>query len=358
MTAPSGQWILALTGLGAESRLVTRLTRHGQAIRRVTDVVELMAVAQPAISTRVLVSARFPQMTREVAFRLSAGGMSVWGVIDAGDDPGERTLRDWGIPVVTADADLQALPVDGLPPTHSHPRGHLVAVTGPAGAPGRSTVAVNLAAQCGGETILVDADPIAPAVGFLLGLTPDAPGVRGAAREAGSGRLDEPRLRAASHAVHGLLVLPGTTDTVPSGGADRLVDLCSRAAPVTVVDCGGPSPGAVATAALQRADCIVDVALSTPLGIRRWVEHLPDLDLGARAPVVVWNQLRRGRGASLGALTDLTRDVVPGARIAGLPWDPRAEAARGPLPSGRLRRAVASLAHGVYPQELSESRSP
>lgn len=348
MSRESGQWVLALTGLAAESAVVTQLTGRRQPIRRVTDIVELMAVAQPAISERVLVAPRFPQMSREIAFRLAADGMPVWGLLDPGDDPGERTLRDWGIPVVAATADLRDLPVEGRPPApRSRSRGVVVAVSGPAGAPGRSTVALNLAARWGSEALLVDADSKAPSLGFMLGLPSDAPGVRGASREAGSGRLDETQLWAAGHSVHGLTVLPGAVGSLPDGGADRLIDLCSRAARVTVVDCGGPQPGTLGRAALDRADCVIDVALPTSLGIRRWIEHLTDTDI-RRGLLIVWNQLDRGRdAASLRALADLTHDAVPGAVIAGLPWDRRIDAAAGPLRTGRLHRAITSLADGV-----------
>ena len=84
--------MLALTGLAGESALVTQLAGQRVPIRRVTDVVELLALAQPGLTEGLLVSARFPQMTRDVAFRISRRGMPVWGLADPGDDVAERTL--------------------------------------------------------------------------------------------------------------------------------------------------------------------------------------------------------------------------------------------------------------------------
>ena len=200
----SGHWVLALTGLAAEPAVVTHLGVGGPALRRVTDVVELLAVAQPAVADGLLVSARFPQMSRDVAFRLARSGIPVWGLVDPGDDVGERMIRDWGITAVTvrAGADVDALLADARPPQSRDAAGGLmVAVTGPAGAPGRSTVALNLAAEWAPRVLLVDGDSAAPSLGFQLGLPAGAPGTHGAGREAALGRLTEPVLRNACHQV-------------------------------------------------------------------------------------------------------------------------------------------------------------
>ena len=351
MTRDVRQWVLALTGLAAEPDVVRQLAGCQQDVRRVTDVVELLAVAQSAISDRVLVSARFPHMNREVAFRLAAQGVSVWGLIDPGDDSGERLVRDWGITtvVMTAGLDLRELPLVGrTPPPRPDPHGVVVAVTGPAGAPGRSTVALNLAAEWGSAALVVDADGVAPALGFMLGLPATAPGVRGACREAAVGRLDSRLLRAAAHLEHGVTLLPGTRGAQPTGGADALLDLCARTWPVTVVDCGGPDLGELGSAAVARAACLVEVALPNALGIRRWVEHLPEVTSGSEL-LVVWNQVQRGRdAASMSDLIGVVADAAPKARTAGLPWDPRVPGIVGPLrnldPRGRLRRGIVALA--------------
>src|SRR5699024_11795478 len=63
--------------------------------------------------------------------------------------------------------------------------GRMIAVWGPTGAPGRSTVAVNLAAEAaasGRETVLVDADAYGPAERRILGVLDEAPGLVAAAR--------------------------------------------------------------------------------------------------------------------------------------------------------------------------------
>src|SRR5690606_21209567 len=126
--------------------------------------------------------------------RLGALGVAVLGVHPPGDDDGARTLRRWGVEVVLpADADeetvgeaLSRLATAGAPaptappppPAGTRPGGHaagdepdaeepdrergsVVVVWGPPGSPGRTTVAVNLAAELAGPSrraCLVDAD--------------------------------------------------------------------------------------------------------------------------------------------------------------------------------------------------------
>jgi Mrp family chromosome partitioning ATPase len=112
----------------------------------------------------------------------------VVGVAAAGDEAGERRLRQLGLLHVAVDGDppdvlvdraraaLAAEPAaDEEPPAPSQVptrpdaggRRILAAVWGPKGAPGRTTVAVNLAfeaAAAGGEVLLVDADTYGGAV--------------------------------------------------------------------------------------------------------------------------------------------------------------------------------------------------
>ena len=72
-------------------------------------------------------------------------------------------------------------------------RGSVVAVWGPTGAPGRTTVAVTLAdelARLGSAALLVDADVYGGTVAAVLGLLDESPGLAAACRQAGGERLD------------------------------------------------------------------------------------------------------------------------------------------------------------------------
>lgn len=92
---------------------------------------------------------------------------------------------------------LSAAPAPGTP----H---RVITVRGPHGAPGRSTVAVQLAvelARAGRGTALVDADTVAPSLALLLGLSDDAPGIAAACRRAELGGLDHAELTRLANTV-------------------------------------------------------------------------------------------------------------------------------------------------------------
>src|SRR4029450_11154857 len=75
--------------------------------------------------------------------------------------------------------------------------GRMVAVWGPTGAPGRTTVAATLAGQLavvGHEALLVDADTYGASVAQALGMLDESAGIAAAARAANQGALDVRRL--------------------------------------------------------------------------------------------------------------------------------------------------------------------
>ena len=91
-------------------------------------------------------------------------------------------------------ADALAAPPQPKPAEPSAPRHpRVVAVWGPAGAPGRTTVAIELAvelARGGRRAALVDADTHAPSIALQLGLADEGPGFAAACRTAQLGGLD------------------------------------------------------------------------------------------------------------------------------------------------------------------------
>jgi Flp pilus assembly CpaE family ATPase len=197
----------------------------------------------------------------------------------------------------------------------------LAAVWGPKGAPGRTTVAVNLAfeaAAAGGEVLLVDADTYGGAVAQTLGFLDDAPGLAWAARLAGRGELDVLRLRQSVRraAPAGPRVLPGLpraelwTEVRP-GTWEALLELFRVAFPVTVVDAGfcleedeellydqvRVRRNATTRLAVERADLVVAVARADPVGLQAFIrgyQELRDLGVPASRVRVVVNQLRPG----------------------------------------------------------------
>jgi MinD-like ATPase involved in chromosome partitioning or flagellar assembly len=204
---------------------------------------------------------------------------------------------------------------------HEERRGELVAVWGPKGAPGRTTVAVNLAFEAlpyVGETLLVDADTYGGSISQMLGFLDDQPSLAWAARLAGRGELDGPRLLSATRRAGpaGPRVLPGLpradlwTEVRPSTWRS-LLDLMTVSFQLTVIDLGFCLEeeeelvhdhvrfrrNAVSRIAMQRADHVIAVARGDPVGLHDFIRGYQQLrDLGvdpARVRVVV-NQLRPG----------------------------------------------------------------
>ncbi|WP_353112040.1 P-loop NTPase [Microbacterium sp.] len=214
---------------------------------------------------------------------------------------------------------------DERPPVAESPSpGHLsqiVAVWGPHGAPGRSTIAVQLAVEfsrLSGRTALLDADTTAPSIAMLLGLGEESPGLAAACRRAELGSLDEAELTRLAvtldHASGRIDVLAGVNRPArwPEIGRSRLratLEACRVWADSTVVDLSAsfeeeddgydlaaPSRHAATTAALGTADRIVAVASADPLGIARFLRGHAELRrvVGSTPITVVVNRLRPG----------------------------------------------------------------
>lgn len=80
----------------------------------------------------------------------------------------------------------------------------IVTVWGPTGAPGRTTVAINLAAELaerGHRVLLIDADTYGGTIAPLLGIVDEAAGFAAVCRLAGNGSLNEGELDRLSHCV-------------------------------------------------------------------------------------------------------------------------------------------------------------
>lgn len=209
---------------------------------------------------------------------------------------------------------------------HASPgAGRVIAVWGPAGAPGRTTLAVNLAAElavAGHRSALVDADPYGGAVATALGLLDEAPGFAAACRLAAAGALDRAELervaRRYSSARGSFDVFTGLVGPSrwPELSADRVTAALGAIGArfdFVVVDTGfslerdeeltsdqfAPKRNAATFSALGAADRVVAVGLADPIGLSRLVrghagllEHVE----AERVDVVV----NRVRSAALG----------------------------------------------------------
>lgn len=194
----------------------------------------------------------------------------------------------------------------------ARPGGSVVAVWGPAGAPGRTTTAITLAvelAATGARVALVDADSVGAAIAPSLGLFDEAPGFAAACRLAAAGALTSGELdRVAqryrfSRGVVSVLTGIGRPARWPELSMDRVsrvLEQCRSWADVTVVDAGfnleadeeivsdlfAPRRNAATIAAVRAADHVVAVGTADPVGLARFVRSYGDLIDTLESPAV------------------------------------------------------------------------
>jgi MinD-like ATPase involved in chromosome partitioning or flagellar assembly len=193
-----------------------------------------------------------------------------------------------------------------------------VAVWGPTGAPGRTTVAVTLAdelSRLGSSSLLVDADVYGGVVAAVLGLLDESPGFAAACRQSTASRLDPEALADLCWAVTpSFRVLTGVTRSerwpeLRATAVEPVLAAARSIADYTVVDCSfclesdeelsfdtmAPRRNGATLAVLDAADVILAVGSADPIGVQRLVRGLSELrDAEVAAPLwVVLNKARR-----------------------------------------------------------------
>lgn len=404
--------VLVLLGATSwEGPLVTGLAHpaSGLAItRRCLDTADLLAAAAAGLGRATVLGADAPRVDADVVDRLHAAGQAVVGVVGSGDDAAAHRMHRFGVEVVvhvdpadlggavreTAAAVAACVGGSSAPLAEASPGregdGRVVAVWGPPGAPGRTSVAVALADECartGIDVLLVDADTWAPSVSVVLGLVDDGGGLASACRRALDGTLDPPRLAGLAREVRpGLRVLPGIPRATrwPEVRAAALADVLAVArdlVDLVVVDLGAPldddeelifdtdAPrrNAAAVTALLVADLVLAVGTCDPAGLVRLVQGLDDLAavVPAVEPNVVVTRLREsvvGRRPEAAVAEALHRHAgvlhphcVPDDRPA---FDAALRTGRllaDVAPSSRARASLRALGHDVL-RELDLAR--
>lgn len=205
----------------------------------------------------------------------------------------------------------------------SAPRpGRTLAVWGPHGAPGVTTVAIALAAALvnhGRRVLLIDADAYGGAIAPALGIADEAPGLAAACRLAGAGSLSPAELERVSSEVASargtLRVLTGISNPArwPELSAERIravIELARIEYEFVVIDVGfnlerdeelvsdvaAPRRNAAAHASIEAADAVIAVGEATPVGLQRYLRarlSLVDLRGDASHIETVVNRLRR-----------------------------------------------------------------
>ena len=430
----SGVSLTVLTAVVGEREapLVSGLERSAagvQVVRRCADLVELLSAAAAGLARAVVLSADLQRLDRDAIAQLTASGVAVIGLFDPQDDEAARRLADLGVQqvlpadtpteeiaaaVTSAVADLSEhqtraarsrlgigdpglaapAPPSGrraAPVPSARPQGRVVTVWGPVGSPGRTTVAVTLAAElaaAGHETLLVDADTYGASIAQSLGLLDESAGLAAAARAANQGALDVSRLAEfAPYAGARLRVLTGLPQSrrwaeLRSAALDTVWQHARRLATWTVIDAGfgleadeemmfdtaAPRRHGATLSAVTSADLVIAVGAAEPLGLQRLLSGLQDLAevvltgspvkvvvtkvrdaaVGAKAEQRVRDALDRYAGVREVVLIPDDRAVLDAAMLAGRSLTEHAPSAPACRPLTELASQLAAEA-GLRP---------
>jgi Flp pilus assembly CpaE family ATPase len=425
--------LLAVTGAPCEAQVLAHLREVGSrvhVVRRCVDLTDLLTHASAGPASVAVVAGSLRRLDVEVVARLAAHGVVVVAVHEEGPDPGGEAsavarLRALGaVGAISASAGPEALaravlraakpppehagtqaspvtrsadfssfqppgPREGPPddpPARPRPaaRGKLLAVWGPIGAPGRTSVAITLAdelARVGTRTLLADADTYGAAVAQQLGMLDESSGLAAASRLAANGTLDVEGLASCARALGPRLsVLSGLTrpDRWPElrpSALQTVWEVGRALASWVVVDCGfcleqdeellydtvAPRRNGATTATLAAADVVIVVGSGDVVGTARLVRALPEVRaLSPRADLrVVVTRVRRAASgsnpeaqvrAALEAHAGVTTLVLvpedrPAHDAALLAGRTLADVA----PGSPARAALIELAHGLSP---------
>jgi MinD-like ATPase involved in chromosome partitioning or flagellar assembly len=405
-------------------------------LKRCVDLPDLLATAATGQARAAVVSARLPGLDAESLDLLRAAGIGVVvvaeaagptevadlpGVVDrldeddlsalgvairsasdsaGADDPESRVragARRAQPPATSAGVAVHRLDsagVDPLAPQEgAEEPGHVLAVWGPTGAPGRTTVAVSTAAElarAGHDVLLVDADPYGGAVAQHLGVLDEVSGLLSAVRLANAGQLDAARLASVARAVGPRLrILTGLPRAdrwaeVRGVAFDGVLDAARNLCSYVVLDLGfaleqadqafgssAPQRNLMTVAGLDHADEILVVGSADPVGLARLARglvELPEVVPAATTRVVV-NRVRPSLGWGENEVRAMVEGFVTPASTHFLPHDlaaadralmagqPVSELAESALGKALTRLAVTVAGEGAAARPREGRRS-
>ncbi|MET4782172.1 regulator [Glaciihabitans sp. UYNi722] len=383
--------------LDAEDRLSIDLVRHGyDLVARCSSADELAASLSGVGAEYAVVSAASRYLNDRLMAEADAVGVRVVAMIASEAD--RRQAADLGLhEVVAVDAEwieIETVLLGDVAPTPVAGERHLgtvLAVWGPAGSPGRTTLAINLAAElaAAGHTVaLADVDTHSGSIAPALGLLDEAPGFAAACRLAGAGSLDRAELERIGQrylsARGGFWVLTGIgrPSRWPELSAERVVGAiaaCRDWVDYVVIDTGSslendeeissdlfaPRRNAATIAALREADHVVAVGSADPVGLSRFLRaHVDLLETIVTSRVTVVMNKIRASAIGLGPATQVKETLQRFGGISSpvlVPHDQLALDAA--ILSGKTlfdvaARSSARLAIGQFVEERILPRQP
>ncbi|GGF01240.1 AAA family ATPase [Mycetocola zhadangensis] len=311
-----------------EDRVIADLVERGHTVAaRIGEHADPIAVLAESDAAVLLVSAEPERLTARLLSWCDDHGIRVVALAatEAAAHNGQALHLHEVLPADAPLDEIDALVRGGAvvapTPVSSGP-GRILAVWGPAGAPGRTTVAITLAtelAASGRVVALLDADTYGASIAPALGMLDESPGFAAACRLAGQNGLSRAELErvSQSYPVRGgaLHVLTGITRSYrwPELSAERVrrtLDACRDWADYVVIDTGfsfendeeissdlfAPRRNAATLACLDAADEILAVGSADPIGLARYLRaHAELLDRAAGVPITtIINKVRPG----------------------------------------------------------------
>ncbi|WGL53483.1 hypothetical protein P5P86_06525 [Nocardioides sp. BP30] len=369
--------VIALDAPGVDARTVEALRHHG-----VHPIGVLAAGTQQDAARGAAGRAGIGQVVTEDDL-----GTLPTAILAAGRPVADRPVTDRGATTRPRDGESAAVLEPGDPDDAGGPggpsgpggpvAGRLVAVWGPAGAPGRSTVAAALAASIARRprpVLLVDADPYGGAIAQQLGILDEVSGLLAASR---SGLGPAARLLGSHLAVLTGLPRPDRWTELRRGVLTELL-VQGQGVGDVVVDTGFSleepiDPGTRAgrnqltLEALEAADELLVVGSADPVGLSRLARGLVDLrDRVPGVPVrVVINRMRPSLGWGEDDIAGMVGAVLRPVGLHFLPEDraavDRALVAGRTLtevaPDSALAKAVGELAGHLVPETADAAAS-
>lgn len=298
-----------------QDRLLADIVEHGHSIvARVDSAGELLDAlrqhapdvmivrAERAILSAALLAACDERGIRVIALagnaqdRRHAASLGLYEVVplDAEWSEVESLLRG-GVVVPLRIGDRRS-----SEPFHS---GAVIAVWGPSGAPGRTTLAINIAAEiaaAGHTVVLCDVDTYSGSVAPSLGMLDEAPGFAAACRLAGSDSLTQSELERIAQRYNSpqgafwVLTGIGRPSRWPELSTTRVtgtIEALRQWVDYVVLDTGfslesdeeissdlfAPRRNAATITALRAADQVVACGLADPVGMARFLRAWVDL---------------------------------------------------------------------------------
>ena len=310
-----------------EDRISDDALRHGHDIAaRSVSALELASLVGSLKPDIVIASSEPRYLTDRVLAACDDAGVRIIAL--ATDDAARRHAATLGLyesldaasPWPEIEAVIDGARREPAPKRRRAERGSVIAVWGPSGSPGRTTVAISIAAELAslGHTVaLADVDTHGASIAPALGMLDEAPGFAAACRLAGTDTLTHLELERIAQryesALGGFWVLTGIgrPSRWPELSGERVaatIRQCRTWVDYTILDTSSslendeeissdlfaPRRNAAAVTAVHEADSIVAVGSADPVGLSRFLRaHVDMVETASTSDVtVVMNRIR------------------------------------------------------------------